>query len=118
VFSIRSAINTLGFLNKSYKDIVITTDKVEALARSQREIFDELKRGAERLSDKIDRIERERTKAEAELLAKIAGLEARLNALSEQALHVVAKDVARETMERLYRGEMRAELPSPNASND
>jgi hypothetical protein len=79
-----------------YEELVKTTTKFDEVRTYTRESIDEFKRLIERQSDKIERIERERVKAEAELLSKISGLESRLNALSEQALHRAAEDFFRK----------------------
>ena len=60
----------------------------------------EFKRLLERLSDKLDEAEKERIRKETELLSKINALEARLNALSEQALHATAKEAAIQVFEK------------------
>ena len=74
--------------------------KFDEVRRYTKEAIDEFKRLIERQGDKIERIERERIKAEAELLAKINGLEARLAALSEKALHAAVADVVAEFARR------------------
>lgn len=82
-----------------YKELVTNTVKFDELREYTRESIGEFKRLLERNSDKVERIERERIRAETELLSKINALEARLTALSEKALHVAAKEAARSVME-------------------
>jgi preprotein translocase subunit SecA len=55
----------------------------------------------ERLSDKLEESEKDRVRRETELLSKINALEAKLSALSEQALHAAAKEAAREVFEKM-----------------
>jgi len=94
MFGLGGAKEALTQLTKSvaelYRELITTTVKFEEVRKYTKEAIDEFKRLIERQSDKVDRIERDRIKAEAELMAKISGLEARLNALSEGALHVAA----------------------------
>jgi chromosome segregation ATPase len=82
-----------------YKEIVTTNVKFEGLRTSTKETLDEFKRLLERQEDQIERVERDRIKNETELLSKINALEARLSALSEQALHAAAKEAARMVMQ-------------------
>jgi hypothetical protein len=70
-----------------YKELVTTNVKFDSLRVFTKETIDEFKRLLERQGDKLDQIERERIRAETELLSKINALDARLNALSEKALH-------------------------------
>jgi len=75
----------LGLLNKLhdlYKQLVVATQKIDTLREWARETIGEFKHVVERLNDKVERIERERVVAEAELKGRIACLEARLDALS------------------------------------
>ena len=74
-----------------YRELVTNTVKFEELRKYTKETLDEFKRLLERLSDKLQESEKDRVRREAELLSKINALEARLNALSEQALHAAAK---------------------------
>ncbi len=61
----------------------------------------------------MDRIERDRIRVETELLSKINALEARLSALSEQALHAAAQQAARAVMEDVVLGELASSRESP-----
>ncbi|WP_166141783.1 hypothetical protein [Methylosinus sp. RM1] len=95
-----------------YADMVTTRVQFDGLRQYTKESIDEFKRLLERQSDKIDRIERERIKAEAELQARIQGLEARLNVLSEKALHAAVADMAAEYARR-GGGDGPTEAPAP-----
>ena len=87
-------VGLLRNLHDLYRQMVVTTEKLDTLKDSTRETIGEFKRAVERLTDKIERIERERISAEAELKGRIAGLEARLDALSEKAIHVAVREIA------------------------
>lgn len=82
-----------------YRELVTTNAKFDELRRYTHESIAEYKRLLERLSDKIERIERDRIRAETELMGKIQALDARLEALSEKALHAAAEKAARAVME-------------------
>jgi seryl-tRNA synthetase len=92
-------------LAELYKEIVTTTVQFDELRRYTKESLDEFKRLLERQSDKIDRIERERITAEAELTARIRFLEGRLDVLSEKALHIAVADIAAGYVKRGGDGE-------------
>jgi cysteinyl-tRNA synthetase len=83
------------------KELVTNTVQFQELRSYTKETLSEFKRLLERLSDKLDESEKDRVRREAELLSKINALEAKLNALSEQALHATAKEAAREVFERM-----------------
>ncbi len=87
-----------------YKELVTNSVKFDELRRYTKEGLDDFKHLLERLSDKIERIERERIRAETALQSKIDGLEARLTALSEQALHAAAREAAVSVMQQAYGG--------------
>ncbi len=96
-----------------YKEIVTNTVRFDELRRYTRESIDEFKRLLERNDDKLDRIERDRIRVETELLSKINALEARLSALSEQALHAAAQQAARAVMEDVVLGELASSRSAP-----
>ncbi|MEO0686000.1 MAG: hypothetical protein AAFY76_13405 [Cyanobacteria bacterium J06649_11] len=81
-----------------YEKLIQTSAQCDELRIYTKETVDEFKRVIERQEDKIDRIEKDRIRAETELLTKINALEGRLSALSEQALHAVAKEAATTIM--------------------
>lgn len=82
-----------------YEELVKTTAKFDDLRLYTRESLEEYKKIIQKQQDRMSDLEKERVKAEAELLTKIDGLEARLNALSEKALHSVAMEAARSIMD-------------------
>ncbi len=88
-----------GRAEELYRELVTTNAKFDELRRYTHESIAEYKRLLERLSDKIERIERDRIRAETELLGRIQTLDARLQGLSEQALHAAAEKAARSMME-------------------
>jgi len=100
MFGVGKVSETLSILTNKvaelYKEIVTTNVNLDEVRRYTVVEIEEFKRLIKRQSDKIDRIERERIKAEAELLAKIKGLEARIAALSERPLHAAAADAVAE----------------------
>ncbi len=99
--SIKEAVTELAAkFHDLYKELVTNTAKFEELHKYVKENLDEFKRLIERLSDKIENNEKDRIKNEAELSSKITVLEARINALSEQAFHAVAREAATQAMEK------------------
>jgi len=52
----------------------------------------------ERLSERVHSIEKNNIEAQASMQAKIEGLSERLSLLSEKALHVAVKDIARQVV--------------------
>ncbi len=61
----------------------------------------EFKHLLERLSDKLEASEKDRVRRETELMSKINALEARREALSEQALHATEKEAALQVFEKM-----------------
>jgi hypothetical protein len=109
-------------LTEIHRELVTNTSQFESLRENTKDTLAEFKHLLERLTDKFEAIEKERIKNEAELLAKINALEARLNILSEQAFHIVAKEaamtVAREEISKLLSGNRETELLNPPSEND
>ena len=73
-----------------YKELVTNTVQFTELRQYTKETLGEFKHSLERLSDKLEASEKDRIRRETELLSKINALEARLEALSQQALHAYA----------------------------
>lgn len=100
---------TLGDLTKSvadlYKEILTNTVRFEELRRQSTETLDDFKRALELLAHKIDMIQMEHVKHQAQITAEIQVLEGRLSNLSEQALHVVVREAAREVAREQLQGE-------------
>ena len=102
--SIKAAVADLGKkVAELYRELVTNTVKFEELRKFTRETIDDYRRLLERYSDKLDRLSEDRIKSEAELTSRIHALEARLNALSEQALHAAAREAAIQVMREGYR---------------
>lgn len=84
-----------------YRELVTNTVQFQELRNYTKETLNEFKHLLERLSDKLEESEKDRIRRETELLSKINALEARLDALSEQALHATAKEAALQVFERM-----------------
>jgi hypothetical protein len=95
-----------------YRELVTNTVKFDELRLYTKETLDGYKHALERMSDKFEAAERERIRVETELRSKVSALEARLDALSEKALHAAARDAAVEVMGRLM-SEGRDSLQNP-----
>ncbi|MEB3248667.1 MAG: hypothetical protein VKK07_04920 [Merismopediaceae bacterium] len=88
-------------VSELYRELVTNTVQFQELRSYTKETLDEFKHLLERLSDKLEESEKDRIRRETELLSKINALEAKLSALSEQALHAAAKEAAREVFEKM-----------------
>lgn len=88
-------------VSELYRELVTNTVQFKELRSYTKETLDEFKHLLERLSDKLEESEKDRIRRETELLSKINALEARLQALSEQALHATAKEAAIQVIERM-----------------
>ncbi len=88
-------------VSELYRELVTNTVQFQELRNYTKETLDEFKHLLERLSDKLEESEKDRIRQETELLSKINALEAKLSALSEQALHAAAKEAAREVFEKM-----------------
>lgn len=88
-------------VSELYRELVTNTVQFQELRSYTKETLDEFKHLVERLSDKLEESEKDRIRQETELLSKINALEAKLSALSEQALHAAAKEAAREVFEKM-----------------
>ncbi|MEL6488809.1 MAG: hypothetical protein AAFQ95_02505 [Cyanobacteria bacterium J06621_3] len=84
-----------------YRELVTNTVQFKELRSYTKETLDEFKRLLERLGDKLEASERDRIRRETELVSKTNALEARLEALSEQALHATAKEAALQVFEKM-----------------
>jgi len=105
----------IGKVNEIHEKFVETQTEFRLVREQTQRTLDEFKSALERLSAKVDTLTGDETRAHAELKAEIRGLELRLNALSEQALHAVAEKVAREGMRTLRLDpELRNILPPPD----
>ncbi len=88
-------------VSELYRELVTNTVQFQELRHYTKETLDEFKHLLERLSDKLEESEKDRIRRETELLSKINALEAKLAALSEQALHAAAKEAALQVFEKM-----------------
>jgi hypothetical protein len=95
-------MNTAAELTKKvaslYEEIVTNTVRFQALEKRTDEVLSEVKVLVTRLQDKAEAMHHQHVQERAEILARIDSLHARLNVLSEQALHSVVRDVIREEL--------------------
>lgn len=99
-------------VSELYRELVTNTVQFQELRQYTKETLDAFKHLLERLSDKLEESEKDRVRRETELLSKINALEAKLDALSEQALHAAAKEAALQVFEKMV-----AEKKISNLSN-
>ena len=86
-----------------YKEIVTTTVRFESLNRETSTIITEVKTAVQRFDERIQQMHLDHVRERAELASQIKALDARLNALSESALHAVARDAARQAMQGILK---------------
>lgn len=82
-----------------YKEIVTTTVRFESLSRETTATITEARTAVQRFDERIQQMHLDHVRERAELSSQIKALEARLDALSESALHAVARDAARQAMQ-------------------
>jgi myo-inositol catabolism protein IolC len=82
-----------------YKEIVTTTVRFDSLSRETSTSVAEIKTAVHRSDERVQQMHLDHVRERAELSSQIRGLEARLDALSESALHAVARDAARQAMQ-------------------
>jgi hypothetical protein len=81
-----------------YKEIVTTTVRFESLHRETTTTTTEARTAIQRFEERMQQMHLDHVRERAELSSQIKALDARLNALSEGALHAVARDAARQAM--------------------
>lgn len=81
-----------------YKEIVTTTVRFESLSRETTTVITEAKTAIQRIDERMQQMQLDHVRERAELSSQIKALDARLDALSESALHAVARDAARQAM--------------------
>jgi hypothetical protein len=86
-----------------YKEIV-TTVRFESLSRETTTTIADVRASVQRAEERMQLMHLDHVRERAELSSQISALEARLNALSEGALHAVARDVARQVIEGVREG--------------
>ena len=95
--SIADTLNALtAKISELYREIVTTSVRFQDLERSTEKTLARLESAVEQLASKIASIHDDHVREKAALEAQVAVLQGRLSALSEQALHSVVRDVARE----------------------
>jgi myo-inositol catabolism protein IolC len=82
-----------------YKEIVTTTVRFESLNRDTTNIVTEIRTAVQRCEERMQQMHLDHVRERAELSSQIKALDARLDALSENALHAVARDAARQAMQ-------------------
>ncbi|HEX8693763.1 MAG TPA: hypothetical protein VF746_15180 [Longimicrobium sp.] len=93
-----SATDILKKLSELYEEIVVTKARFESLEKITNSAISELRTAVVRFEDDLRRMDREHIRERAELSAKIESLSARLDTLSEGALHAVAREAARDAL--------------------
>jgi predicted nucleic acid-binding Zn-ribbon protein len=84
-----------------YKEIVTTTVRFESLNRDTTKVVEEIRTAVQRCDERMQQMQLDHVRERAELGSQIKALDARLDALSENALHVVAREAARQAMHTL-----------------
>lgn len=92
-----------------YREIVTTTVRFESLNRETTKAVEEIKTAVQRCDDRMQQMQLDHVRERAELGSQIKALDARLTALSESALHAVARDAARQAMQNILTGGQRTE---------
>jgi uncharacterized protein Yka (UPF0111/DUF47 family) len=87
-----------------YKELVTTTVRFDSLSRETSTTVADLRTAVQRFEERMQQMHLDHVRERAELSSQIKALEARLDALSESALHVVARDAARQAMEVIIGG--------------
>jgi glutamate synthase domain-containing protein 2 len=102
-----------------YKDIVTTTVRFESLHRETTTTITEARAAIQRFEERMQQMHLDHVRERAELSGQIKALDARLDALSEGALHAVARDAARQAMHTIMNdgeGTHAALPPAPDGS--
>jgi hypothetical protein len=81
-----------------YREIVTTTVRFESLNRDTTNTVTEIRTAVQRCEERMQQMHLDHVRERAELSSQIKALDARLDALSESALHAVARDAARQAM--------------------
>ena len=97
-------VDISGSIASLYKDVVTTTVRFDVEATHTREALERMERELTALVAKVHQIHDEHVREKATLEARIQTLDGRLTALSEQALHAVARDAARDIMRQIGDG--------------
>ena len=87
-----------------YREIVTTTVRFESLNRETTNAVAEIRTAVQRCDERMQQMQLDHVRERAELGSQIKALDARLTALSESALHAVARDAARQAMQDILTG--------------
>ena len=88
--------------------IVRNSTLLDELRRNTERCLADFKHALEVCEERAQRIERERIEKEAQLLARIGGLEQRLDMLSERALHLAITETAKSVVSQYCEASARA----------
>ena len=117
--SVTETLNSLAAkLSDLYREIVTTSVRFDELQRSTDKVLARVEATVEQLSVKVAAIHDDHVREKAALEAQIATLQARLTVLSEQALHAVVREVAREAVAGVVRDQVAAKLDAGKAISD
>ena len=106
--SVGDTLNGLAAkISDLYREIVTTSVRFDELQRNTDKILTKVEAVVEQLVVKVASIHDQHVREKAALEAQIAVLQGRLTALSEQALHSVARDVVREIVADAVRDSLR-----------
>ena len=84
-----------------YREIVTTTARFESLNRETTNAVAEIRTAVQKCDERMQQMQLDHVRERAELGSEIRALDARLTALSESALHTVARDAARQAMHEI-----------------
>jgi hypothetical protein len=84
-----------------YREIVTTTARFESLNRETTNAVAEIRTAVQKCDERMQQMQLDHVRERAELGSEIKALDARLTALSESALHTVARDAARQAMHEI-----------------
>lgn len=117
--SVTETLNSLAAkLSDLYREIVTTSVRFDELQRSTDKVLARVEATVEQLSVKVAAIHDDHVREKAALEAQIATLQARLTVLSEQALHAVVREVAREAVAGAVRDQVAAKLEAGSTISD
>jgi hypothetical protein len=114
-----TAKDLVAKVNEIHEKFIETQTEFRLLRDQTNRTFEEFRSALTRIAEKVETQTLDRTKDVADLRAEIRGLELRLNALSEHALHAVAEKMARSAINALPHGESTVRQPMlPASSSD
>ncbi|WP_316187714.1 MULTISPECIES: hypothetical protein [unclassified Bradyrhizobium] len=92
MFDGKKTAAVLAKLKEIYDEHIVVKTRFDSLKDATENALSEYKRLNERLIEKLEAQEKDRAKSEAEMKARIAMLEARLDAFSEKAMRYAVTD--------------------------